>query len=45
MLYEGIKVMAHSPGGDTDYFDIVTEVLKRDISAPFLFKIFLGDVP
>ena len=31
--------MVCSPDGDTDYFDIVTEVLQGDILALFLFII------
>ena len=39
MLYKNTKVC--SPDGDTDYFNIVTDVLKEDTLAPYLFIIYL----
>ena len=39
MLYENTKSMVHSPDGDTDFFDIVPEVLQGDILATYLFII------
>ena len=44
MLYRNTKVKVHSPDGDTDYFDIVTGVLKGDTLAPYLFIICLDYV-
>ena len=41
MLYKNTKVKVRSPDGDTDYFDIVTGVLKGDTLAPYLFIICL----
>ena len=41
ILYKDMKNIVHSPDGDTDYFDIVTIVLKGDALAPFLFIICL----
>ena len=37
MLYKNMKIKVHSPDGDTDYFDIVADVLQRDSLAPYLF--------
>ena len=37
--YKNTKVKVLSSDGDTDYFDIVTGVLQRDILAPYLFII------
>ena len=34
----------HSPDGDTDYFDIVAEVLQGDTLAPYVFIICLDYV-
>ena len=39
MLYRNIKVKVRSPDGDTDYFDIVADVLQGDTSAPYFFII------
>ena len=33
MLYKNTKVKVHSLDGDTDYFDIVADVLQGDILA------------
>ena len=34
MLYKNAKVMVHSPDGDADFFEIVTEVLQENTLAP-----------
>ena len=39
--YRNSKAKVRSPDGDTEYFDIVTEVLQRDTLAPYLFIICL----
>ena len=39
--YENMKVKVHSPDGDTDYFNIVDDVLQGDTLAPYLFIICL----
>ena len=44
MFYRNTKVKARSPDGDTDYFDIVAGVLKRDTLAPYPFIICLDYV-
>ena len=44
MLYRNTKVKVHSPDGDTDYFDIVADVLQGDTLAPYLFIICLDYV-
>ena len=44
ILYRNTKVKIRSPDGDTDYFDIVADVLQGDILAPYLFIICLGSV-
>ena len=41
MLYKIPSVKVHSPGGDTDYLDIVSGVLQWDTFAPYLFVICL----
>ena len=41
MLCRNTKVKVRSPGGDTDYFDIVAGVLQGDTLAPYLFIICL----
>ena len=41
ILYKNTKVKERSPGGDTEYFDIVTGVLQRDMLAPYRFIIYL----
>ena len=41
MFYKDMKTMVHSPGGDTDFFDIITGVMQRDSLTPFLFIICL----
>ena len=38
ILYRNTKVKVHSPDGDTDYFDIVAQVLQGDTLAPYLFS-------
>ena len=45
ILYRNTKVNVCSPDGDTDYFDIIAEVLQRDMLAPYLFIICLDYVP
>ena len=44
MVYRNTKVKVRSLDGDTDYFDIVADVLKRDVLAPYLFVIRLDYV-
>ena len=44
MLYRNIKVKVRSPDGDTDYFDIVADILQGDTLAPYLFIICLDQV-
>ena len=44
MLYRNTEVKVHSPDGDTDYFDIVAEVLQGDTLAPYRFIICLDYV-
>ena len=44
MLYRNTKVNVRSPDGDTDYFDIVANVLQGDTLAPYLFIICLDYV-
>ena len=44
ILYRNIKVKVRSPDGNTEYFDIVAEVLERDSLAPYLFIICLDYV-
>ena len=41
ILYKNTKVKLRSQDGDTDYFDIVTGVLRGDTIAPYLFIISL----
>ena len=41
ILYRNTKVKVRSPDGDTEYFDIVVEVLQGDTLAPYLFIICL----
>ena len=41
MLFKNMKVKVYSPDGDTDYFDIVADVLQGDTLAPYLFIICL----
>ena len=36
MLYKNTQAMVHSPNRDTNFFDIVTGVLKGDTLAPYL---------
>ena len=43
-LYRNTKVKVRSPDGDTEYFDIVAEVLQGDTLAPYLFIICLDYV-
>ena len=44
ILYRNIKVKVRSPDGDTDYFDIVADVLQGHTQAPYLFIICLDYV-
>ena len=44
ILYRNTKVKVRSPDGDTEYFDIVTGVLHRDMLAPYLIIICLDYV-
>ena len=44
MLYKITKVKVRSPDGDTDNFDIFTDVLQGDTLAPYLFIICLDYV-
>ena len=44
MLFRNTKVKVRSPDGDTDYFDIVAEVLQGDTFTPYLFIICLNYV-
>ena len=44
ILYRNTKVKVRSPDGDTEYFDIVAEVLQLDTLAPYLFIICLDYV-
>ena len=41
ILYKNTKVKVCSPDGDTDYFDIVADVLQGDTLSPYLFIICL----
>ena len=41
ILYRNTKVKVRSPGGDTDYFDIVAGVLQGDTLSPYFFIICL----
>ena len=42
MSYKNIKAMVRSLHGDTDYFNVVADVLQGDTIAPHLLKIYLG---
>ena len=44
MLYRNTNVKVHSPDGDTDYFDIVADVLQGGTLPPYLFIISLDYV-
>ena len=44
MLYKNTKVKVRSPDGDTDYLDIVVDVLQGDTLVPYLFIICLDYV-
>ena len=44
ILYRNTKVKVRSPDGETEYFDIVAEVLQGDTLAPYLFIICLDYV-
>ena len=44
MLYKNMKVKACTLDGDTDYFDIVADVLQGDMLALYLFIICLDYV-
>ena len=37
MMYKNIKAIVRSPAGDTNFFDIVAGVFRRDILAPYIF--------
>ena len=39
ILYRNTEVKVHSPDGDTDIFDFVSEVLQGNALSPFLFLI------
>ena len=41
MPYKNMKTMIHSPDGDTDFFDIITGVLKGDTQATYSIIIYL----
>ena len=41
MLYKNMKAMVYSPNGDTNFFDIVIEILQGDILASYLFILCL----
>ena len=36
--------MVHSPNGDTDFFDIVAEIMQADTLAPYMFIICLDNI-
>ena len=44
MLYKNTKIKVCSPDSDTDYFDIVADVLQGNTSAPYQFIICQDDV-
>ena len=44
ILYKNTKVKVHSPDGDTDFFNIVADILQGDTLAPSLFIICLDYV-
>ena len=44
MLYRNTKVKVRSPDGDTDYFDIIADVLQGDTLAPYFFIVYLDYV-
>ena len=44
ILYRNTKMKVRSPDGDTEYFDIVADVLQGDTLAPYLFIICLDYV-
>ena len=44
MLYKNTKVKVCSPDGNTDYFNIVADVLQGDTLAPYLFIVCLDYV-
>ena len=44
MLYKNTKVNVRSPDGNTDFFDIIADVLRGDTFAPYLFIICLDYV-
>ena len=37
MLYKNTKVKVRLPDGDTDYFNIVADVVEGDTLVPYLF--------
>ena len=41
MLNKNTEAIVHSPDGDTNFFNIVAEVLQGDTLAPYLFIISL----
>ena len=44
ILYKNTKMKVGSPDGNTEYFDIVAEILQEDTLAPYLFIICLDYV-
>ena len=44
MLYKNTKAMVNSLSGDTDFFDIVVEVLEGVILALYMFTLYLDYV-
>ena len=44
MQYKNAKVKVHSLDGDTDYFDIVADLIPGDILAPYLFIMYQDSV-
>ena len=44
MPYKNMKVKVFSLDGDTDYFDILADVVQGDTLAPYLFIIYLNNV-
>ena len=44
MLYKNTQAKVRSPDGDTDFSDILTDVLQGDTLSPFLFVVCLDYV-
>ena len=44
MFYENAKAIVHSHEYDIDFFGIVSRVLQRNKSTPYLFIIFLDKI-